>query len=213
MRLYHDRTEAGRDLAQRLMAHKIIDPMLFALLRGGVPVASMISRMMGLSFEVLITRQISYPGHPEWALGVMTEDGNPLLTKEINYADPRILEVINYERQEQKRMRELYRQGGAVPKVEGRNVVLIDDGLETSDTALSAGKFLKEHGSKTVTLAVAVAPFYEGELLARYIDRIVCPHHIQGLKSIRECFQEFRNVSDHEVLGLLGRDTDMINIS
>lgn len=206
MYLYQDRHDAGSDLAQLIMENRIENPLIFALASGGVPVASVISHEMGRTFEVLVTRKITYPSISDYCIGAMTEDERAFLTEEINYADPRILEVINEERQELRSKIALYRGDEKLPSMRGRNIILIDDGLSDGIAALAAARYLKEEGARKVVLAVPVAPLREDPVLRRYIDLVLSPHRVPLMTSPGQWYQDFRQVTDRDVLKLLGRD-------
>lgn len=206
MFLYRDRQDAGSDLAQLIMMAEIRDPLLLAIPRGGVPVASVISQELGHPFDVLITRKISYPGKKNFIIGAMSEDERAFVTEDINYADPRILEVINEERHELRREVALYRWGRALVEFKGRNVILIDDSLSDGISVLAASRYLKENAASKVVLAVPVAPLYEGPALKRYLDQVLCPHRVPLVGAPGQWYQEFSALSDQDILELLGRD-------
>lgn len=206
MFLYRDRQDAGSDLAQLIMMAEIYDPLLLAIPRGGVPVASVISRELAYPFDVLIIRKIFYPGKKKFIIGAMTEDERAFITEDINYADPRILEVINEERHELQREVALYRWGRGLVEFKGRNVILIDDSLSDGISVLAASRYLKQKAASKVVLAVPVAPLNEGPVLKRYLDQVLCPHRVPLVAPAGQWYQEFSALSDQDVLEFLGRD-------
>lgn len=205
MYFYQDRQDAGSELAQLLMSADIKDPLMLALLPGGVPVASVISHETGLPFDVIVTRKVGHPASKELVIGAMTEDERAFITEEINYADPRILEAINEERQELRKKIALFRQGRQLPDVARRNVILVDDGLSDGVSALTAAKFLKERGALKVVLAVPVATAQNQSVLTRFIDSIICPHELREPGPVYDFYQDFSEVSDKDIVELLGR--------
>jgi putative phosphoribosyl transferase len=208
MFLFQDRQDAGRELAQLLRIENIKAPLLLALPKGGVAVAHEISDELGIPFDVLVTREVGYPGHEDIGIGAISENERAFITDEVNLADPRMLELINEERSEIRRIVALYRQGNELPIVAGRNIVLVDDGMTDGVLALAAAKFLKEQGAEKVMLAVPIAPIEEADYLWKYIDNIICPHRVLNLVSVGEYFNEFNELTDGQVLELLGREVD-----
>jgi putative phosphoribosyl transferase len=196
MYLYQDRQDAGSELAHLISNAEIKDPLLFALSAGGVLVACVMSHEIGIPFQILVTEKIG-------AIGAMTEDGHAFLVKEMNYADPRILEVIKDQRQELRRRVSLYREGQHLPDVNQRNVIIVDDGLADEASTLAAAKFLKNRGASKVILAVPVAPRYPEIDLKRFIDDIICPHYSEGLHTVGEWYQDYSDVTDKQVVELL----------
>ncbi|HXH74867.1 MAG TPA: phosphoribosyltransferase family protein [Bacteriovoracaceae bacterium] len=205
MYLYQDRQDAGSELAQMIISADIKDPLMFAIPRGGVPVASVISHELGIPFDVLVTREVGYPGMGRVSIGAMAEDERPVITNDINFADPRILQVINEEKTELRRRIAFYRQGQDLPEFTDRNVILVDDGLTDGISAIAAAKFLKEKGARSVFLAVPVAPNQDPDIIKRYIDEVICPHRVEKVSSVGKWFQDFGEVTDLQVLELLGR--------
>lgn len=208
MFIYQDRQDAGSELAQLISQKQIHEPVLLALPRGGVPVASVISHELGLPFEVLVTRRVEYPGQGHYEIGAIAEDDKALLMEDINYADPRILEAIREERDELHRRVSLYRQGQNLPDLNGKDVILVDDGLTDEEgEALVAAKFARNHGARRVFLAVPVAPqSVKDTVLSQYVDEVLCPHWEEDIETVGEFFQDFSDVTDRQVLELLGRE-------
>jgi putative phosphoribosyl transferase len=199
MNLYSNRVEAGEMLADRLQKKTFSRPLILALPRGGVPVASVISERLKIPFDVLIVRKIGYPGHPETGIGAIAEDEKTLMVGPFHHSDPRLLDVIVEEKAEVRRRIDAYRKGKPLPDLKNKEIILVDDGLATGVTAIAAAKYLKEHGVRRILLAVPVAPPTDDKYLQKYVDEIICPHRPINFSSVGAWYDNFDEVNDEEV--------------
>jgi putative phosphoribosyl transferase len=204
---YRHRAHAGQVLGEMILEKKILDPILLALPRGGVPVASEISSLLHIPFDVLLVRKIGAPFNPEYGIGAITEDLNPLMQAgefiPVEHLDDDVLDIIADEKKELLRRTKLYRGNRKLPQVKNRNVLLVDDGLATGITAAAAGRYLKQLGAKSVILVVPVGPRHYHEFLTKYVDEIICPFKPLHFSSVGEWYMEFSQVSDQEVIRYL----------
>jgi putative phosphoribosyl transferase len=199
MNLYADRIAAGEKLAELLKGRTFKDPLIMALPRGGVPVASVISEKLAIPFDVLVVGKINYPGHPGTGIGAMSEDGKTLMVGPFHHGDPRLHDVIIEEKEELRRKIDNYRHGKKLPSVEGKEIILVDDGLMTGVTAIAGAKFLKEQGASRVILVIPVAPPTDDRVLRKFIDEIICPHRPVNFSSIESWYDDYPEIDDDEV--------------
>ncbi|GAB3110288.1 phosphoribosyltransferase family protein [Streptomyces calidiresistens] len=211
---YHDRRHAGRELALRLVEHaaeeELPDPIVLALPRGGVPVAVEPARALDAPLDVLVTRKIGVPGRPESGIGAIVGDDPPLFDRAaldlLGLNEQRLAPDVARERAELRRRESLYRGDRPEPRVEGRAVVLVDDGLATGVTARAALRHLRRRGAARLILAVPVgAP---GTVAAmgsepEGADDIVCPLRPRGFYAVGQWYDVFPQVGDEEVIDLL----------
>ena len=166
---YSDRVHAGKVLAEIMLERQLESPVILALPRGGVPVAKEVAEALHVSLDVLIVRKIGAPFNPEYGIGAMCEDLNPLFNAgeilSLEDLDESVKEIIEKEKLELKRRIQYYRGSRNLPDIKNKNVILVDDGLATGVTAAAAGRFLKMKGAKEIILAVPVAPRSKSELL------------------------------------------------
>lgn len=206
---YSNRQEAGKILAEILKEKEIVNPVLLALPRGGVPVAAEIAKDFQLSFDVLNVRKIGAPFNPEYGIGAMCEDLNPLFNAgellPLEDIQDEVKAIVQAEKDELKRRIKKYRGKRALPDIKNRNVIIVDDGLATGVTAAAAGRYLKIMGARKVYLAIPVGPAHDGELLRENIDEVICPYRLSLFSSIGQWYKEFNQVTDAEVLSLLHR--------
>ncbi|MFI4984602.1 MAG: phosphoribosyltransferase family protein [Solirubrobacterales bacterium] len=202
-----DRADAGRRLAAELMELAGERPVIVALPRGGVPVAAEVARALKAPLEILAVRKLGAPGNPELGVGAVAEDGTGVLDPRsagmMGMTQATLDETLERESQELRRRVERYRDGRAPIPVQGRTVIVIDDGLATGLTDLAAVRALRKRGARRVVVAVPVGSGAAVSLLAAEADRVLCltiPHRLLG---VGMWYRDFAPVSDEQVLALL----------
>lgn len=206
---YADRHDAGRRLALALADLHIDAPVVLALPRGGVPVAAEVARALRAPLDVLIVRKLGAPGMPEYALGAIAGGPHPQTVLNdgviaLLAPDPAYIEA---ERKRQlseiERRHQAYLGDRPALAREGRNVILVDDGIATGATVRAALAALRQEGAATVVLAVPVAPRRTLEALRPLADRIVCLATPAAFHAVGEHYRDFRQTTDDEVIRLL----------
>jgi predicted phosphoribosyltransferase len=205
---FPDRAAAGRDLAARLKTLRLPDPVVYALPRGGAPVAAEIARALNAPLDLVLVRKIGAPGNPEVALAAIVEgDSEPVINREVvamTGADRAYLEAaVRRETAEIERRRAAYLGGRARISPVGKTAIVVDDGLATGATAKAALRALRLQGAKRVVLAVPVAPHDSLQAMLAEADTVVClatprPFHGVGL-----FYDDFHQLTDEEVLEVL----------
>src|ERR1035441_4554026 len=160
---FRDRREAGRLLASRLrhFANRR-DVVILALPRGGVPIAYEVAIAIGAPLDVFTVRKLGVPGHEEFAMGAIGSGGAYVLNSELidalHVSQAEVDDVTKRESQELKRREHLYRDSRPYPKLEGRTVILIDDGMATGASMIVAVNALRQKFPTKIVVAVPVAP-------------------------------------------------------
>lgn len=207
--IFANRDEAGRLLADRLAGERLDRPIILALPRGGVPVAAPVAERLGAPLDVLFVRKIGAPGHAEFAIGAVV-DGNPPQTV-LNRAvierfgiDLRYVDAVrDRELAEIQRRRELYRRGAPPLDVQGRTVVVVDDGVATGSTAEAAMLGLRQRGAARTLLAV---PVIARDTAARFRHdglEVVAVTEPVNFYAVGQYYADFRQVEDEEVIDQL----------
>src|SRR6059036_2588262 len=160
-RIFSNRTEAGRLLAEKLLKYAgRADVIVLGLPRGGVPVAFEVAQRLGTPFDVFIVRKLGVPGFEELAVGAIASGGVRVLNEDVMRAIPNVDEVIESvtakETAELERREQSYRDGRPAPELRDRVVILVDDGLATGATMRAAVAALRQRGVAKIVVAAPV---------------------------------------------------------
>jgi putative phosphoribosyl transferase len=209
-RAFRDRREAGELLASRLRRFANRDDVVvLALPRGGVPVAYEVARDLGLPLDVFTVRKLGVPGHEEFAMGAIASGGAQVLNFEaldmLRIPRASIVHVVDEERRELARREHLYRDSRPYPVLDGKTVILVDDGLATGASMLVAVLALRQKHPSRVVVAVPVAAPDVADLLRRHADEVVCYTTPEPFSSVGSWYEDFSQVADDDVRALLNR--------
>lgn len=203
---FKNRREAGRMLAERLSWLKREDCIVLSIPRGGVEIGFEVAKALRSDLDVVVPRKLGAPSNPELAIGAIAEDESIALNEDIISflgVDKRyVKEEARRQLGEIKRRLKVYRVGGE-PRIEGRVVVLVDDGIATGATIKAAIKSIKAKGPKKLILAVPVGPESVIEELKEEVDEVVCIKAPMRFYAIGEFYDDFRQLDDDYVRTLL----------
>jgi putative phosphoribosyl transferase len=204
---FRDRHEAGRELAARLEQLRSERPLVLGLPRGGVPVAYEVATALGAPLDVIVVRKLGVPFQPELGMGAIGERGVKVLNESIvDAARVTAAELAAVEAQEARevaRRARRYRGDRPAADVNGRTVVIVDDGLATGGTARAAIRIARAQGAARIVLAVPVgAPEVVRALEddADFVVAVLEPAHLGGVGA---WYVDFTQTSDNEVVTLL----------
>ncbi len=204
---FANRRDAGRRLARDLVLHPLHELVVIGLPRGGVPVAAEIATALGAPLDVLVVRKLAYPRQPEIGMGVIAEDGIRIIDEdllaELDVTPAQLEGVVAIEDAELQRRVRQYRGVRARLPVNGRTVVLVDDGVATGFTARAAIDVLRHRHAAHVVVAIPVGPLRTVTHLRGLADDVICHYAAPSFASIREWYSEFGPVGDAEVAELL----------
>ena len=205
---FSDRREAGRHLAETIAGLGLAAPVVLALPRGGVPVAYEIARRLDAPLDLLIARKIGAPGQEQYGKGAVIDGSAPQLVLDEAAASALGADRAYVEREVARQLAEIERRraayhSGAPVRLEGRHVVLVDDGIATGGTIRAALQALASAGTRSITLAVPVAPASTLSGLRPLCDRIVCLASPEPFYAVGAHYRDFTQTSDDEVRGLL----------
>jgi putative phosphoribosyl transferase len=206
--IFWDRAEAGRILAGKLLHYKDdTNVRVLALPRGGVPVASEVARTLNVPIDVFVVRKLGVPGHEELAMGAIGAGKARFINEDVvgplQIPADIIERVAEREEKELERREKLYRGERPPVDIEGRTVILIDDGLATGASMFAALAALRQLHPKRVIVAVPVAP---GETVAgilRQVDEVVCLMMPTDFQAVGQWYHHFGQTTDDEVRDLL----------
>ena len=206
--LFEDRADAGRVLASHLQAYAGRDDVVvLALARGGVPVAREVARALVAELDLLVVRKLGVPGRPDLALGAIACGG-------ARYIDPKVLvasglsplqleEIVATQSRAMARIDALYRGSRKAVRIEGRTVVVVDDGVATGASMCAALMALREAKPAWIVVAVPVAPPGAQEWIGTAADEFVCVLSPTDFRGVGSCYRDFAPVGDEKVRTLL----------
>jgi predicted phosphoribosyltransferase len=224
--VFKNRSEAGKQLANKLANHPLIKKtdrqrlLVLSIPRGGVVVGAAIARELACAHNVLVAKKIGFPGHPEAAIGALAEDGPVLLdTKlpewflqeesfikpQVNNARKQIAGYINH-----------YRQGASL-KVGGKTVIVVDDGIATGETMKAAILWLKSRAGPdaptTILIATPVCAPKAAEALGSMSAVLLSLSIPPQFWAVSQFYHTFKQVDDDEVLSLLSDSAYVTNVN
>lgn len=207
---FQNRTDAGRQLAARLVAYAGQDDVLvLGLPRGGVPVAFEIAMTLDAPLDVFIVRKLGLPGHEEFGIGAIASGNVRVVDEAVLRAydvDPESLERITArERLELERRERLYRDDHPFPTIEDRIVILVDDGLATGSTMRAAIAALRKKRPSKILVAVPVGAPETCSAIAKLVDDVVCLETPDPFYAVGLWYEDFEQTADSEVHELLER--------
>jgi len=209
---FRDRSDAGRRLGAALKQRRLQQPVVFALPRGGVPVAAEVCAALGAPLDLIIARKIGVPLQPELAMGAVAEGGEPVRNQDVlamvGVTDAEFDAVCQRERREIARRRRRYLGDRAAVEAAGRTAIVIDDGIATGATVRAALLAVRARQPREVVLAVPVAPTSALAALRADADDIVCLEEHEPFDAIGMFYGDFTQVTDEEVVALLARHAD-----
>jgi putative phosphoribosyl transferase len=209
MKKFCDRRDAGRQLAHRLEPLKTGDVVVLALLRGGVPVAFEIAQHLHAPLEVLLVRKLGVPGHEELAMGAVASGSvcvlNEDIIRELGITQSALDNEIAKETAELQRREKLYRGDKPFSKLEGKTVMVVDDGIATGSTMRAAVAALKQHKPKRIIIAAPTSARDTFVQLKREADEVVCLATPEPYVAVGLWYDDFPQMTDEEVRDLSKR--------
>jgi putative phosphoribosyl transferase len=207
---FHDRAEAGRYLAQFLGEYSDRpDVVVLGLPRGGVPVAYEVARALRAPLDVFVVRKLGVPGHEEYAMGAIASGGVRVINREavsqLGIPERVIDAVAAREMRELERRESAYRDGRVPPRLAGRMVILVDDGLATGASMRAAVEALRNHDPERIVVAVPVGSSSVCEALRRDVDEVVCAMIPESFRAVGLWYEQFDQTTDAQVHDALAR--------
>ena len=209
--LFQNRTDAGKQLAKKLKNYRgRADTIVLALPRGGVPVGYEVATELDLPLDVFMVRKLGVPGHEEYAFGSIASGGvqyiNRLTVKSLRLPQSVVDEVVARELRELERREKIYREYMPPYDLQGKHVIIVDDGLATGATMQSAVRAIKLFHPKEIIVAVPVcAPETCAELKSNVDVWCVCSYAPEPFYAVGVWYQDFGQTTDEEVQDLLAR--------
>ena len=202
--MFHDRIDAGLKLAEKLMKYKNDPGIVLAVPRGGVPVAFIVARELGFPVDVIFTKKIGHPLHKEYAIGAASLTDYFIIPHENvskEYVDQEVQRI-------RSRLKEMHKRfmGDAEPEnLEGKTVIVIDDGVATGNTLLATVNVLRKSNPGKIIIGVPVASQNAVQMLSKEVDDVVAVLVPDVFHGVGAFYDDFQQVSDAEVMYYLDK--------
>lgn len=208
--IFANRAVAGRSVAKKLETLKGKEGLLvLGMARGGVAVAFEVAAALHAPLDVFVVRKLGIPGHEEMAFGAIASGGVRVLDQEtIRSSGISALEVeliSATQIQELERREREYRGHRAAIKIQGRTVILVDDGMATGESMEAAIQAVREQKPATLTAAVPIAPALTCRQLAGKVDNMIAVYAPASFRAVSEFYEDFSDVTEETVKELLRR--------
>ena len=204
---FFDRKEAGLLLSNELKGLKGKDTVALGILRGGIIVALEVALKIGAELDIVLSRKIGAPMNPELAVGAVSENGELFVNKEAAAStsanDGYIQQEKNRQMAEIRRRSSLFRKIKPKISLEGKTVVVIDDGVATGATLLAALWAASQEHPKELIAAIPVGPEEILKDLSKYADKLICLKTPPYFSAVGQFYLQFNQTSDEEVLNIL----------
>jgi putative phosphoribosyl transferase len=204
--IFADRADAGRRLAAALGRFRNRNPLVLALPRGGVPVAYEVTRALDAPLDVVVVRKLGAPGHEELAVGAIARGAVYVdwpIVHQLGVTQAYLDQVTQAEQRELERREQAYRRGRPALPIEGRTVILIDDGLATGATLRAALSAVRQERPARVVVAVPVGAPESVARLRETADDVVCLDMPPDFRAVSLAYRDFSPTSDSEVVECL----------
>jgi putative phosphoribosyl transferase len=209
VRIFADRSEAGKELGRQLTARDLDDPVVLALPRGGVPVALEVARALAVPLDLVLVRKIGVPDYREVAAAAVVDGGDAEIVYNRDVMHAAGLDEADIQREAEQELREIERRRreylGTRPRerLEGRDLIIVDDGIATGATMRAAVKALKRKRAKRLIVAVPVAAPEVVAALRKIVDEVVCLEMPVPFHAVGNHYDDFHQLSDAEVMEAL----------
>lgn len=205
--MFRDRADAARQLAKRMKGREWSDPLVLAIPRGGVVTGAVLAWELGAELDVVLSRKLRAPMQPEVAVGAIAEDGRIYVNRYAQEVLALSKDYLNDECRHQlaeiTRRQKLFRGVRLAAEIEGRSVIVTDDGIATGSTMIAALQVIQKQKPRELIVAVPVASPDRLKEVRRWCDEVVCLLHPEEFWAIGQFYEDFSQVEDEEVVDLL----------
>lgn len=205
--MFEDRTDAGNRLATELQRRETTADIVLGIPRGALPVARPVADALEAELDVVVARKLGAPNNPELAIGAVASEGsvwhNESLIEQLNVSESYLESVRVDEAENAREKAAQYRDSPGLPDLEGKRVVVVDDGVATGATAIACLRQVREANAAHVTLAVPVGPPGSLADLEDEADEVVSLQRPADFRAVGQCYRRFDQVTDEEAIEYL----------
>ena len=213
--IFQDRVDAAKRLAKKLDWLKKDEPIILAIPRGGVITGDVIASELGAKLDVIVSKKVGAPDNPELAIGAVMHDGsyypNEEITRMLNIPQKYIDAEIALKMKEIEQRLVKFR-GSSEYNLEGRTVVLVDDGIATGATMFVATRWVKKQKPKKLIVAIPVGPKETINKLKEVADKVIVLCAPFFFNAVSEFYRDFDQVDDYEVQEIMSRHGHKIQV-
>lgn len=204
--IFRDRMQAAESLSKELAAHSTDHPLVLGIPRGSIPMAKFISDRLHGDLDVILVHKLGAPDNPEFAIGSVSEFGTVYISEAVKWY-PNSSHYIENEIREQlvhlKSRRDSYSPIRAPISPKGRTVIIVDDGIATGATMVSAVRAIRSQNPHKIIVAAPVASTSAVDMIKNEVDHLVILQTPENFFSISEFYVNFSQVTDEEVIQVL----------
>lgn len=200
--MFRNRYDAALKLIPFLEKYKNERGVVFAIPRGGVPIGYYIAKHYNLPLELLLTKKIGHPGNEEFAIGAVSLE-DYIIDERHNIPESYIENEIKRIRESLKERYKKFMGDRKPVDMEGKIVIIVDDGIATGNTLLAAIRMMRQKHPKKIVVAIPVAPREAAEKIKKHVDDFICLHIADDFYGVGQFYLDFSEVSDEEVIRLL----------
>ncbi|MCJ7727922.1 MAG: phosphoribosyltransferase [Actinobacteria bacterium] len=203
--MFRDRRDAGRKLASVLVKYKNKNVLVLAIPRGGVEVGLEVARYLRADFDILVSRKLPIPYNPEAGFGAIAEDGSVYINKDSSlWISEDEMEIIKKEQIEEiKRRISILRRGRPLKSIQGREVILIDDGLAMGSTMRVSIKLCRNQNAKKIIVVVPVSGIDTFNEMKKIADEIYVLEIPYNFMAVAQVYLNWHDATDEEVIELM----------
>lgn len=204
---FADRAAAGRDLAQALREFVGQDVLVLAIPRGGIEPAWWVKTYLKAQWSVLVALKMHLPDNLEFGIGAIAEDGSTYIdpSAKSHVSDIHITTIKSLEQMEVNRRLGVFRKGAPIPPMEGRTVIIVDDGISMGSTMRVAIDLCRKRKAGKIVVAAPVAPKRVVSELQTLADEVVVLRIPREFHNIRQAYQKFYRLTDEDVWAVITR--------
>lgn len=203
--IFRDRKDAGMRLASRLEKYRGVDALVLAIPRGGVEVGCIVAEHLRAQFSLLVTRKLPFPDNQEAGFGAIAEDGSVFIFEDAAMwvSSEAIERIVDEQSGEIRRRVQVLRGGRPLPEIEGRTVILVDDGLAMGSTMRASIMLCRKRDAGRIVVAVPVAGREVAEEVSRIVDELVVLEIPARFMAVAQVYMNWYDVPDEEVLEII----------
>ena len=200
--MFEDRKDAGKKLAKALTQYCNKDVLVLGIPRGGVEVGYWVAIYLKSDFSMIVSRKLPLPYNPEAGFGAIAEDGSIYFYRDIFYRPNEEItkKIIKEQKEEIKRRIKVLRGGSDLPPIEGRTVILVDDGIAMGSTMQAAIMLCRNKGAKKIVVAAPVGGPSSVREIKKAADEVIVLEQPPDFQAVAQVYRNWYDVPDEEVV-------------